>query len=132
VRSDRRLLSTHKGYSPDVKFIEATPFSRDRPALMTDTELSELQTHLTDNPESGDSIKKTGGFRKIRWANSQRGKGKRSGSRTIYLHVDLAHTIYLAFIYDHEEKDDLSNKDRKELAFYAHEMKALAKKGRKP
>jgi hypothetical protein len=33
-------------------------------------------------------------------------------------------------IYDHEEKDDLTQKEVRELAGYAHELKALAKKGR--
>jgi hypothetical protein len=74
---------------------------------MTDAELNDLMAHLAAHPDAGASIKGTGGFRKIRWANSQRGKGKRSGSRTIYLHVGLNHTIHLMAIYDHKEKDDL-------------------------
>jgi len=81
-------------------------------------------------PDAGDPIKGAGGIRKVRWANSQRGKGKRSGSRTIYLHVDQVSTVHLLTIYDHEEQDDLSPKERKELGEYAHELKVLAKKGR--
>lgn len=113
-------------------FIEARPFAKQRPKLMTDEELEDLKTHLAAHPDFGDAISGAGGFRKIRWANSQRGKGKRSGSRTIYLHVDLAETIYLMAIYDHEEKDDLTADERKELAKYANELKAAAKPGRMP
>ena len=67
-----------------MKFIEAAPFARKRPSLMTDDELQALMAHLAEHPQSGDTMPGTGGFRKIRWANSQRNKGKRSGSRTIY------------------------------------------------
>ena len=99
---------------------------------MTDSELDDLKAHLVANPDAGDAIPGTGGIRKLRWANSQRGKGKRSGSRTIYLHVALAEVIHLLTIYDHEEKDDLTPKERKELAAYVHELKTLAKKKRDP
>ena len=113
-------------------FVEARPFAKQRPALMTDTELAALKQHLASSPEAGDPIPGAGGFRKIRWANSQRGKGKRSGSRTIYLHVGLSQTIHLLAIYDHEEKDDLTAAERKELAGYANDLKAIARKERKP
>lgn len=99
---------------------------------MTEAEYGDLKRHLSTYPDDGDPIPGAGGIRKIRWANSQRGKGKRSGSRTIYLHVALAEVIHLLTIYDHEEKDDLTPKERKELAAYAHELKTLARKGRDP
>jgi hypothetical protein len=113
-----------------VDFIEARPFSKQRPDLMTDQEYGELKVHLSTYPDPGDPIPGAGGFRKIRWTNSQRGKWKRSGSRTIYLHVAIVDVVHLLTIYDHEEKADLNQKERKELAAYAHELKNLARKGR--
>jgi len=113
-------------------FVEARPFAKQRPKLMTDEEFKDLKTHLAAYPDAGDAIPGAGGFRKFRWANSQRGKGKRSGSRTIYLHVGLVETIHLLAIYDHEEKDDLTASERKELAGYANELKSLARKARTP
>jgi len=110
-----------------MKFIEAAPFSRQRPSLMTDEELNALMAHLEEHPQSGDAIPGTGGFRKIRWANSQRNKGKRSGSRTIYLLVSLVDTIHFFAIYDHAEKDDLTAAEKRELAAIARELKDLAK-----
>ena len=115
-----------------MNFIEAGTFSKHRSDLMTDAELDALKQHLAMYPDAGDAIPGAGGIRKLRWANSQRSKGKRSGSRTIYLHVALADVIHLLLIYDHEEKDDLTTKERKELATYAHELKILAKKARNP
>ncbi len=86
--------------------------------------------HLAAFPDAGDAIPGTGGVRKLRWANSQRGKGKRSGSRTISLHVALVDVAHLLLIYDHEDKDDLTPNERKELAAYAHELKTMARRGR--
>lgn len=113
-----------------MDFIEARPFAKHRPGLMTDEELNDLKKHLAAHPEAGNAISGTGGFRKLRWSNSQRNKGTRSGSRTIYLHVALADVIHLLAIYDHEEKDDLTPKERKELATDARELKTMAKKKR--
>ena len=97
---------------------------------MTDSEFQELKEHLAAYPDSGDPMPGGGGVRKIRWANSQRNKGKRSGSRTIYLHVTLNETVHLITIYDHEEKDDLTPKELKEMALLANLLKTQAKKGR--
>ncbi|MDA3961910.1 MAG: hypothetical protein PF961_14060 [Planctomycetota bacterium] len=113
-----------------MKFIEAAPFTRKRPRLMTDGELGALLAHLAQHPQAGDPIPGTNGLRKVRWANSQRQKGKRSGSRTIYLHIDLAGTIHLLTIYDHEERGDLSAADKRALAHMARDLKQLAKKAR--
>jgi hypothetical protein len=113
-------------------FVEARPFAKQRPKLMTDDELEDLKEHLAAHPDAGDAIPGAGGFRKLRWANSQRGKGKRSGSRTISLHVRLADTVHLLAMYDHEEKDDLTAVERKELAGYANELKTIARKERTP
>lgn len=87
--------------------------------------------HLSEHPQTGDPIKETGGVRKVRWANSQRGKGKRSGSRTIYLHISMTGSIHLLTIYDHEEKDDLTAAERKELAAIAKDLKTLAKSSKR-
>lgn len=114
-----------------MKFIEAAPFSRKRPKLMTDDELDALMAYLAEQPQAGDAIKGTGGFRKVRWSNSQRNKGKRSGSRTIYLWVSSVNTIHLLTIYDHEEKDDLTSAEKRELKAIAQELKNLAKDERR-
>lgn len=124
-------MTTLIGYvSIQMQFIEAAPFARHRHRYLTDEEFDDLKAHLAQYPDAGDPIPGAGGMRKLRWANSQRGKGKRSGSRTIYLHVSLATTVHLMVIYDHEKQDDLSAADRKELALYARELKALAQKGK--
>jgi hypothetical protein len=48
-------------------------------------------------------------------AISSKGKGKSGGARIItYLQI-LAHTVYLLSIYDKSEKENISDKELKEL-----------------
>ncbi|HZX23257.1 MAG TPA: hypothetical protein VFF18_06970 [Woeseiaceae bacterium] len=60
---------------------------------LTDDSYRRLQYALMQNPEQGDLIPGTGGFRKIRWEDTRRGKGKRGGLRIIYYCFASAHQI---------------------------------------
>lgn len=44
---------------------------------LTDDEYRQLQRSMLENPEAGDVMPRTGGFRKLRWSDGRRGKGKR-------------------------------------------------------
>ena len=44
-----------------------------------------MQNALMDDPSAGDVIQGTGGLRKLRWADKQRGKGKRGGLHELYI-----------------------------------------------
>ena len=50
---------------------------------MEDDEYRAFQSFLAGEPEASDVIPGTGGFRKLRWADRRRGKGKRGGLRVI-------------------------------------------------
>jgi hypothetical protein len=78
-------------------------------------ERSALCTHLVQNPEGHDVIPGLGGLRKARWAQKSRGKGKRGGVRIIYFFAVSAQLIALFDIYSKDEKEDLSNDDKKLL-----------------
>ena len=67
-----------------MEFIEAPAFTGNISAYLADDEYLQLQRRLADNPESGDLMPGTGGFRKLRWADTKRGKGRRGGLRIIY------------------------------------------------
>ena len=87
-------------------FVESKPFARKRADYLTEDELQEFQNYLLEAPDAGDVVKGTGGIRKIRWG--AKGKGKRGGLRVIYFwHVKDSH-IYLLFIYQKNEFEDLS------------------------
>ena len=83
--------------------------------LLSDTERDQVRSHLAGNPEAGDMIPGSGGLRKMRWTQESRGKGKRGGVRVIHFYALSAGTVYLIDIYSKDEKEDLSNADKKAL-----------------
>ena len=96
-------------------FIELSSSSARRLDYLTDDEFRKFQNVLMKSPKAGNVIAGTGGLRKIRIADSRRGKGKRGGLRTIYYWQDDEAKFWLFMIYDKDEMDDLSKDDKKEL-----------------
>lgn len=95
-------------------FIEVPTFTAKwRELGLTDEDLRELQKVLLQNPKKGDSIVGTGGLRKIRIPMENRGKGKRGGARVLYVDVEIKELIYLINVYSKDEKDDLSEEEKK-------------------
>jgi len=74
---------------------------------------------LNDDPDAGDVMPGCGGLRKLRIADSRRGKGKRGGIRVIYLHIPEAKVVFLMDIFNKGEQEDLSTEDRKTLKLLA-------------
>ena len=98
-----------------MEFIEAPAFTRHLSRYLNDEGYRELQKHLSINPESGDVMPGTGGFRKLRWADARRGKGRRGGLRIIYYHLFSDHQIWLLTIYDKNAASDLTPAQKKAL-----------------
>jgi len=74
-----------------------------------------LQLVLLENPQMGDLMPGTGGFRKIRWKDPKRGKGKRGGLRVIYYHLATDHQIWFFTLYHKDEISDLTPEEKKRL-----------------
>jgi hypothetical protein len=53
-----------------------------------------LSISSMENPEMGDVMPGTGGFRKVRWEDARRGKGKRGGLRVMYYYLAADHQIW--------------------------------------
>ena len=98
-----------------MEFFEAPAFTRYLDQYLTDDELAAVQWLLMANPEAGDVMPGTGGFRKLRWRDQRRGKGRRGGMRVIYYHLTSDFQIWLAAVYDKDEAVDLSPKDKRSL-----------------
>lgn len=93
-------------------FIEVPMFTRKwRELGLTDENLRELENILLDNPKTGDAIQGTGGLRKIRIPLDN--TGKRGGGRVIYVDIELKETIYFINVYTKNEKDDLTEDEKK-------------------
>jgi hypothetical protein len=74
-----------------------------------------LQAFLAGEPEAGDVIPGTGGFRKLRWADPTRGKGKRGGIRVIYYYLLSDAQIWLMTLYNKGEMSDLNAAEKRAL-----------------
>jgi len=96
----------------NATFIELPLFQRLRDEYFDDDSFKALQSELMKNPEAGDVIQGTGGLRKIRHADERRGKGKRGGLRVIYFWKDANDQFWLFTVYDKDEADDLTPKQR--------------------
>src|SRR5712691_3518696 len=98
-----------------MEFVEAPAFTRHVSDYLGDDEYQELQSQLAANPESGDLMPGTGGFRKLRWTNPRRGKGKRGGLRIIYYYFSSDQVIWLMTLYGKDEPSDLTSNEKKSL-----------------
>lgn len=98
-----------------VEFVEAPAFTRHLPKYLDDDEYHLLQMHLARNPDAGAVIPGTGGFRKLRWADTRRGKGRRGGLRVIYYYFMQDRQIFLMTLYGKDEATDLTAKQRNML-----------------
>jgi hypothetical protein len=98
-----------------MEFLEAPAFTRYVSGYLTDDEYRELQNRLAAAPEQGDVIPGTGGFRKLRWIDPRRGKGRRGGLRVIYYYFPGEQQIWLITLYDKDEASDLTPKERQAL-----------------
>jgi len=84
-------------------FIELPAFERFRSNYLSDEAYRGLQSELLDAPESGSLISGTGGLRKLRQADANRGKGKRGGLRVIYFWWESKRQFWLCALYDKDE-----------------------------
>ena len=98
-----------------MEFIEAPLFTQLLPDFLTDDEYRELQQRLSRDPEAGAVIPGTGGFRKLRWVDTRRGKGKRGGLRAIYYYLLADSQIWLMTVYDKDTAADLSPAEKRIL-----------------
>lgn len=102
-------------------FIELEGFRKRRSELLEDDEFREMQESLILNPELGNVISGTGGFRKLRWARP--GSGKSGGVRVIYYNRSaISGKLYLALIYSKNEADNLTFEQKNTLKKVASQL----------
>lgn len=100
----------------NLVFFETPVFSRLLGDYLSDEGYLELQQALMANPELGDLMPGTGGFRKARWNDVRRSKGKRRGGlRIIYYYLAADHQIWFFTHYDKDEAADLTADEKQAL-----------------
>lgn len=83
-------------------------------AIFSEDERTEIVAMISADPKCGDLIPGTGGFRKVRVGRS--GMGKRGGARVIYILRSQGFPIFLVSAYAKNEKANLTQRERNELA----------------
>jgi len=74
-----------------------------------------IQEDLLRNPERGSVVPGLAGIRKARVENPGRGKGKRGGFRYMYYFLERDEEVYLMFLFDKGEQEDLSETQKQVL-----------------
>ncbi len=103
-----------------MEFIEAPLFTQLLADFLTDDAYRGLQEQLAREPEAGDVMPGTGGFRKLRWADTRRGKGKRGGLRVIYYHFPADSQIWFLTMYDKNTMKNLTPAEKRILKAAIH------------
>lgn len=88
--------------------------SQARKCGLSDDELTDIVTTISDNPRSGDIMSGTGGARKLR--HPGRGKGKSGGYRTVHFYAADDVPVFLLSVYGKGATDNLSKAERNELS----------------
>jgi hypothetical protein len=89
-------------------------------AIFTDAERERIVQMVASDPECGEVMQGTGGFRKVRVPRA--GTGKRGGARIVYILRNEAFPIFLITAYAKNQKEDLSQQERNQLSKRANEI----------
>ena len=102
------------------RFVKTPSCLRAAELIFTEAERQDIVAKVAADPECGEVIAGTGGFRKVRVARG--GMGKRGGARLIYIWRSEAFPAFLVTVYAKNEKENLTKKERNELAKRADEI----------
>ena len=81
--------------------------------LFSEEERADIVSLISADPEVGDVMPGTGGFRKVRVA--RQGMGKSGGARVVYIWRNDKFPAFLITVFPKNEKANLSKKERNDL-----------------
>lgn len=93
--------------------VETPEFIKQASTCLDEASKKAFIDYIAKYPLAGDLMIGTGGARKIRWMRE--GQGKRGGVRIIYYYHDNQMPIFLFTVYPKNEKDNLTDKEKKTL-----------------
>ena len=83
-------------------------------------EMASIVSIVAKDPEIGEVMQGTGGFRKLRVGRE--GMGKRGGGRVFYIHRSEEFPVFLITVFPKNEKANLSKAERNALKKRADEI----------
>jgi len=81
--------------------------------LFSEVERADIVATVAADPECGDLIRGTGGFRKVRVA--RKGMGKSGGARVVYIWRNQRFPVFLITVFPKNRKENLSMAERNTL-----------------
>ena len=93
--------------------VEMPSYLKKAEALFNEAEREGIVAMVSADPECGELIQGTGGFRKVRVGRG--GLGKRGGARVIYILRNESFPIFLITAYAKNDKENLTKAERNEL-----------------
>lgn len=100
--------------------VETPSYLRVAGALFSKEEREDIVAMVASDPECGEVMQGTGGFRKVRVGRG--GMGKRGGARVIYILRNENFPVFLVTAYPKNAKDNLTKKERNEMSKRANEI----------
>ena len=109
-----------------IQVVETTDFAKKIASLLAQHSLllddyKDLKKELAENPEKGAILTGTGGVRKIRLKSIS--KGKSGGFRICYFYYVFGNTIYLLFVFQKNEMENLNTEQKTALKKIANAFK---------
>ena len=100
--------------------VETPTYLKAAAALFSEAKMADIVTMIASDPDCGDVMQGTGGFRKVRVGRD--GMGKRGGARVIYILRNELFPVFLITAYPKNAKDNLSKAERNALKARADEI----------
>jgi hypothetical protein len=100
--------------------VETPTYHKAATALFSEGERTDIVSAVASDPDAGDVMPGTGGYRKRRFGRT--GIGKRGGARVIYLVGNSDLPIFLITVYAKAEKGNLGKGERNALAKMARQF----------
>jgi hypothetical protein len=104
-------------------FIQTSIFSKRLDEQGVPNLLELIEEEILDNPQAGDVVPGSGGVRKLRVADSGRGKGKRGGLRVLFLDLPDRELTYLIYFYGKGESENLSAEQKRQISYLVKILK---------
>lgn len=107
--------------------VETPQYLKASESIFSEAEREDIVVAIASEPEAGDLMPGTGGYRKRRFGRA--GMGKRGGARVVYLHGGRDFPIFLITVYAKAEKGSLSKAEQNALAKIAKSFFADCRRG---
>jgi hypothetical protein len=115
-------------YNIDMHTVVETPqYLKASGSIFSEAEREDIVVAIASEPEAGDLMPGTGGYRKRRFGRA--GMGKRGGARVVYLYGGKNFPIFLITVYAKAEKGNLSKAEQNALAKMAKSFFAEYRRG---